>query len=196
MHKNRCATIRVFPYKLIKYLFLDRSIVVFWVVVPCSIVACYQHSGTYFFHLQGCEVRPEDGGSIFLQNVGNHLQKYTESTSMPSHLWEPQISVFRQSSMTDFNLLINSPCTSYCYILPEKNWSVLIVCYRNLCVPELPYPKDPTWDFGTSCEWAEEAWIPWLWLCWSGFRRHQWQWYCYCEEERQSEGSGRRDSFK
>jgi hypothetical protein len=48
MHKNRCATIRVFPYKLIKYLFLDRSIVVFWVVVPCSIVACYQHSGTYF----------------------------------------------------------------------------------------------------------------------------------------------------
>jgi hypothetical protein len=47
------------------------SIVVLWVVTPCS---GYQRlGGTYRFH------GPEDGGDTFLRNIGNHLQDYTAS---------------------------------------------------------------------------------------------------------------------
>jgi hypothetical protein len=47
-------------------------IVVFWVLMPCSLLGGYQHlGGTY------CPFNPEDEGNTVLCNAANHLQDST-----------------------------------------------------------------------------------------------------------------------
>jgi hypothetical protein len=47
------------------------SVIVFWVVMPCGLVYDYECSGgIYSLYLH---FNPEDGGDMFLQDVGNHL---------------------------------------------------------------------------------------------------------------------------
>jgi hypothetical protein len=53
-------------------------IVVFWVVIPCSLVeGYYGFRGTYHLHLQEAHFNPEDGGNTFLKDVGSHLHDIT-----------------------------------------------------------------------------------------------------------------------
>jgi hypothetical protein len=52
-------------------------IVVFWVVMPC-VVGCYKYF-KIMYYLSLCSICHflsylEDGGDIFLQNPGNHIQ--------------------------------------------------------------------------------------------------------------------------
>jgi hypothetical protein len=51
---------------------------VLWVVTPCGLVGGYKlFGGTYYLHSS-----PEDGGSMFLRNVGICLQVTTQRTNI------------------------------------------------------------------------------------------------------------------
>lgn len=51
--------------------------VVFWVVIPYSLVCGYQHTNTVH---RSSEIIPEDGSRMFLRNVRIYLQDYTVLT--------------------------------------------------------------------------------------------------------------------
>jgi hypothetical protein len=52
------------------------SMLVFWVITPFGLVVRYQRfGGTHCLHLQG--LSSEDGGGMFLRNVGIYLQVHT-----------------------------------------------------------------------------------------------------------------------
>jgi hypothetical protein len=72
---------------------LRAKSIIFWDVTPCSLLSCNRRfGGTYRLHLQGllatCLLAvscwnylfdPEDGGDMFLRNVGCNLRDYTAS---------------------------------------------------------------------------------------------------------------------
>jgi hypothetical protein len=67
------------------------SIVVFWVVTPCGLIAAYQiwRNVAYRFHLQGEEFYNEDAGGKFLRNAGNNLKDQTPSQPRrPRSIWK------------------------------------------------------------------------------------------------------------
>jgi hypothetical protein len=46
-------------------------------VAPCCLADIYRRfRGAYCLHYQGADFRPEDGGSMFLRNVGIYLQAH------------------------------------------------------------------------------------------------------------------------
>jgi hypothetical protein len=71
---------------------------VFWVVAPCSLVEINQR-----FRGPCCLVRPDDGDSKDLWNVGKFLPDYTvlqprRQPSSYSPPWEPQILVCKENA--------------------------------------------------------------------------------------------------
>jgi hypothetical protein len=58
--------------------------VTLWVVTPCNLVVGYKLFGDiYSLYLQGrSDFEPEDGGGVFLGNVGIQLQNYMVSQSV------------------------------------------------------------------------------------------------------------------
>jgi hypothetical protein len=60
---------------------MKMSMLVLWVVTPCELVGRYQClAGTY------CLFSPEDGGSIFLRNIGICLQNPHGVTTQKSNI--------------------------------------------------------------------------------------------------------------
>jgi hypothetical protein len=54
------------------------SIVVSWDATPCGLADYQRFGGLYRLHLQDSHSDPDDGGSMFLRNVGN-LQDHAAS---------------------------------------------------------------------------------------------------------------------
>jgi hypothetical protein len=45
--------------------------IIFWDITPCSPLSVNRRfGGTYRLHLQGRKSKPEDGGDMFLRNIG------------------------------------------------------------------------------------------------------------------------------
>jgi hypothetical protein len=63
------------PQYVVCRISINISIMVFWIVTPCSVAGgCRYFGGTITYILN-----PEDGADLFLRNVSSHLQDYTTS---------------------------------------------------------------------------------------------------------------------
>jgi hypothetical protein len=103
-------------------------------VTPCSVTVGYQRfGGQWCLYLQGTSLRPEDGGSKVLRNVGNLPQHYRASQTQSTSALKKFLALMEHRVSTRLRQITIS-ATSTTFIFITYSLRPIPILYFQVCI--------------------------------------------------------------